>query len=204
MRKKTSKWKILFFLLLLMAPFAHTVKAQWVVHDPGNFAQLVSSYGKQLLTANNTFDNLQEAQKIFQQGKKYYDSLREVHHLVKNARKVQTGISLSVKVIEEYNKTYSSIASDTHFTSKQLDVYRRQQSGIMEEIASVIDDLTKVITNTGMSMSDKERLDAIDRLYEEIVALHTEARGVNMQMLGESMAVKTRKESVRLERELLR
>ena len=37
---------------------------------------------------------LQETVKIYQQGKKYYDALKSVHNLVKDARKVQQTVLL--------------------------------------------------------------------------------------------------------------
>ena len=56
---------------------AGAANAQWVVHDPGNLAQGIINTTKQIVqtstTAKNTLDGFMEAQKIFQQGKKYYD-----------------------------------------------------------------------------------------------------------------------------------
>ena len=47
------------------------------VSDPGNLAQGIINTTKQIVqtstTAKNTLDGFMEAQKIFQQGKKYYD-----------------------------------------------------------------------------------------------------------------------------------
>ena len=68
--------------ILLMAVclcFIGKASAQWVVSDPGNLAQGIINTTKQIVqtstTAKNTLDGFMEAQKIFQQGKKYYDAL---------------------------------------------------------------------------------------------------------------------------------
>lgn len=53
------------------------VNAQWVVTDPTNLAQGIINSAKQIVqtstTANNVINNFKETQKIFQQGKEYYD-----------------------------------------------------------------------------------------------------------------------------------
>lgn len=54
-----------------------TANAQWVVTDPTNLAQGIINSAKQIVqtstTANNVINNFKETQKIFQQGKEYYD-----------------------------------------------------------------------------------------------------------------------------------
>ena len=67
----------IIMLLVLCSLFAGKVNAQWVVSDPGNLAQGIINTTKQIVqtstTAKNTLDGFMEAQRIFQQGKKYYD-----------------------------------------------------------------------------------------------------------------------------------
>ena len=54
---------------------------------PRQLAQGIINTTKQIVqtstTAKNTLDGFMEAQKIFQQGKKYYDALKAVHDVVK-------------------------------------------------------------------------------------------------------------------------
>ena len=65
------------FVICLCLLFAGRASAQWVVSDPGNLAQGIINTTKQIVqtstTAKNTLDGFMEAQKIFQQGKEYYD-----------------------------------------------------------------------------------------------------------------------------------
>ena len=55
-----------------------------------------------------------------------------------------------------------------------------------------------------MSLSDKERLDAIDAYYSRLQSLSNKSYRLNQQIIGESISVNQRKEQKRLERELLR
>ena len=60
----------------------HTKLANQIMID---LAQGIINTTKQIVqpstTAKNTLDGFMEAQKIFQQGKKYYDALKAVHDL---------------------------------------------------------------------------------------------------------------------------
>ena len=98
--------------ILLMAVclcFIGKASAQWVVSDPGNLAQGIINTTKQIVqtstTAKNTLDGFMEAQKIFQQGKKYYDALKAVHDVVKGGIKgvlpvliIMTVLSLAARL----------------------------------------------------------------------------------------------------------
>ena len=57
--------------------FMGSASAQWVVSDPGNLAQGIINTAKQIVetagTKANTLNGFLETQKIFQQGKAYYD-----------------------------------------------------------------------------------------------------------------------------------
>lgn len=198
---KTLKLIILSVIMCMTNQAAHS---QWVVTDPGALAQSILNYVQHLSTVANTIEEVEESTKIFEQGKEYYDSLKNVHDLIKDSRKVKDCVTLSVDLIQEYGKTKSKILSDSYYSAKQIDVYNRQQSSIMTSVAGVIADMNNVIVNTGMSLSDKERLDAIDTYYSRLQALSNKSYRLNQQIIGESLSVNQRKEQKRLERELLR
>lgn len=64
--------------------------------DPTNLAQGIINAAKNIVhtssTASNMLNNFQETVKIYQQGKEFYDGLRKVKDLVRDARKVQQTI----------------------------------------------------------------------------------------------------------------
>ena len=90
--------KIILFMAVCIC-FIGKASAQWVVSDPW-VAQGIINTTKQIVqtstTAKNTLDGFMEAQKIFQQGKKYYDALKAVHDVVKGGVKVKKSIELVV------------------------------------------------------------------------------------------------------------
>ena len=83
---------------MAMLSLSVTVKAQWAVFDPSNFAQSIVNSVNEIIetssTAENMINNFKETVKIYEQGKRYYDALKSVHDLVKGARKVQQTILL--------------------------------------------------------------------------------------------------------------
>ena len=116
--------RILFVLCISAACFCHEAKAQWVVTDPGNLAQGIINSAKQIIqtstTANNTLNGFKETAKVFEQGKKYYDALKSVHNLVKDARKVQQTVLLVGDISEMYVTNYQKMLSDPNFTPGEL------------------------------------------------------------------------------------
>jgi len=70
------------------------VKAQWVTFDPSNFAQSIVNTTRNVVQTTTTAENMVKefsgnSQDFYEQGKRYYDALKAVNNLVKDARKVQ-------------------------------------------------------------------------------------------------------------------
>ena len=99
--------------------FIGNASAQWVVSDPGNLAQGIINTTKQIVqtstTAKNTLDGFMEAQKIFQQGKVYYDALKAVHDVVKGGIKVKKSIELVAEISEIYVRNYQNMLADPNY-----------------------------------------------------------------------------------------
>lgn len=167
MKKKVT---ILFALLLFMCG---TSKAQWTVFDPSNLAQSIVNSAKEIVqtssTAQNMLNNFQETVKIYQQGKAYYDALKSVHDLVKGARKVQQTILLVGDISDIYVTHFNTMMGDPNFTVDELSAIAFGYNRLLEESSNLLLDLKEVTTATGLSMTDKERLDIINRIYGEVL-----------------------------------
>ena len=65
----------LFAITMLASP---KLSAQWVVTDPTNFAQSIINTTQQIVqtssTAKNMLNNFREVEKLYNQGKEYYDA----------------------------------------------------------------------------------------------------------------------------------
>lgn len=120
-------------------------------------------------TASNMVKNFQETVKIYQQGKEYYDGLRKVKNLVRDARKVQQTILMVGDITEIYVTSYERMLSDPYFTPEELSAIALGYTKLLEESANLLTDLKTVVNENGLSMNDKERMDIIDRCYTDML-----------------------------------
>lgn len=151
---------------------AGTVRAQWIVSDPGNLAQSIINASENIIhtskTAANMVSNFQETVKIYEQGKKYYDALKSVNNLVRDARKVQQTVLMLGDISETYVTNFRKMLSDPNFTSSELSAIATGYTRLLEEANGVLGELKNVVNITTMSMTDKDRMDIVDRCYKEM------------------------------------
>lgn len=146
--------------------------AQWTVIDPSNIAQSIVNSSKSLVqestTATNMVKNFQETVKIYQQAKKYYDALQSVNNLVRDARKVQQTVLMLGDISETYVTNFRKMLSDPNFTASELSAIASGYTRLLEEANGVLGELKNVVNITTMSMTDKDRMDIVDRCYKEM------------------------------------
>lgn len=103
----------LFAITMLASP---KLSAQWVVTDPTNFAQSIINTTQQIVqtssTAKNMLNNFREVEKLYNQGKEYYDALKKVNNLVKDARKVQETVLLVGDISKMYVTNFKKMSQD--------------------------------------------------------------------------------------------
>lgn len=161
---------IIMALTLLLS--GHEVYAQWVVTDPTNFAGNIANTVKEIATAsktvNNTLNNFREVEKIYRQGKEYYDALQKVKTLVSDAYKVKETILMVSDISGIYVNSYKKMLSDKNFTPKELDAIAFGYARLLEESCECLKELKDVVNVTSLSMTDKERMDVIDRVYRDV------------------------------------
>lgn len=155
--------------------FSLTAKAQWVVTDPTNLAQGIINAAKNIVqtstTATNMVKNFQETVKIYQQGKEFYDGLRKVKNLVRDARKVQQTILMLGNISGYYVNNFQKMLTDPNFASAELSAIASGYTRILEEANGVLGDLKQVVNITTLSMTDKDRMDVVDDCYKEMKRL---------------------------------
>lgn len=164
--------KLKFIFLCLCAAIVSTAHAQWVVSDPGNLAQGIINSAKELGEAGKNgqtmLQSFQETKKIFEQGKAYYDALRKVKNLVKDARKVQQTILMIGDITDIYVTSYQRMLADPYFSPEELAAIAAGYAKLLEESANVLLDLRTVVNENGLSMNDSERMTFIDKCYESV------------------------------------
>ena len=160
------------FVICLCLLFAGRASAQWVVSDPGNLAQGIINASKNIIhtskTATNMVNNFQETVKIYEQGKKYYDALKSVNNLVKDGIKVKNTILMIGEISDIYVTNFQLMLRDENYTAEELSAIAFGYTKLLEESNNVLKEMKEVVNITTLSMTDKERMDVVDRCYNRV------------------------------------
>ncbi|WP_165044668.1 conjugal transfer protein TraI [Dysgonomonas sp. ZJ709] len=112
---------------------------------------------------------LKEVQKVYNQGKEYYDALKVVNNLVKDARKVQRTILMVGEISDIYVISFQKMMSDPNYSIEELNAIASGYARLLEQSNDVLNELRGVVNISTLSLSDKERLDIVDKSYEAML-----------------------------------
>lgn len=165
-------------MLAMLLVVSGTAKAQfWVTFDPSNLAQSIVNSSKEIVetssTAQTMIESFNETVKIYQQGKKYYDALKSVNNLVRDARKVQQTILMVGQISDLYVNSFQRMMNDKNFTPEELSAIAFGYTRLLQQSSFLLDDLKQIVTVTGLQMSDKERMEVIERCMATCCATGT-------------------------------
>lgn len=162
--------KILLCLWIFAGFGTYQAKAQWAVIDPTNLVQNILTVGKTATTATNVINSFKEMQKIYDQGKEYYDKLQSVHNLIKDARKVKETVELVSEISKIYSTNYNKMLTDKNFSLKELEAISAGYAKILKQSGNLLSDIKNVVsTSNGLSMTDAERMAIIDQIHSKMV-----------------------------------
>ena len=100
--------------------------------------------------------------------KKYYDALKSVNNLVRDARKVQQTILMVGDITDIYVTNFQRMMRDDNFTVEELGAIAFGYTKLLEESNDVLTELKNVVNITTLSMTDKERMDVVERCYSKM------------------------------------
>ena len=162
--------KILFCLMAFMGLCTYQAKAQWTVIDPSNLAQNILTVSKTATTASNVINSFKEMQKIYDQGKQYYDKLESVHSLIKDARKVKETVELVSEISQIYSTNFNKMLSDRNFSVNELEAISNGYAKLLNESGNLLSDIKNVVSlSNGLSMTDAERMSIIDDIHAKML-----------------------------------
>ncbi|EHO11872.1 DUF4141 domain-containing protein [Myroides odoratimimus] len=166
--------QVVMVAMLFILPIQ--MNAQWVVTDPTNLASGILNSANEIIqtssTVSNVIKNFKEVEKVYKQGKEYYDKLQAVNNLVKDARKVQQTVLLVGEVSELYVKNFGKMLNDPNFSAQELVAIANGYSVLLQESTELVKELKQIVSASSLSLNDKERMDIIDRVYKEVKDYH--------------------------------
>ena len=126
----------------------------------------------------------------------YFSSLKGVNPRIKNWTKVAQIISYQVRIINDTRKALIDICEAHQFTNVELDYCKKVFDNLLNECAKNIDELLVVITDGKTEMKDDERVQRIDKLYEDMQdkysftsSFSSEMGMLSMQRLTEQVGI---------------
>lgn len=163
--------KVLIISIMFVS-FTTQLSAQFVVADPANLAQGIVNTANQIVqtssTATNMLNNFREVQRLYNQGREYYDRLKSVHNLVRDARKVRDAILIVGEISSIYVNSFQRMLSDPHFRYEELVAISNGYTILLQESANMLLELQTVVNANGLSMTDAERMHIIDNVYHRL------------------------------------
>ena len=164
--------KLIMMLCMVMLCSITSIKAQFVVTDPGNLISGILNSANEIVqtssTVSNVVKNFKEVEKVYTQGKEYYDKLKAVNNLVKDARKVQETVLLVGDISEMYVTNFKKMMSDPNFSTKEISAIAFGYSQLLKESSGLLKDLKQIVNSSGLEMNDKERMDIINQVHKEV------------------------------------
>ena len=164
--------KVILIIGIVLVNFTGYVRAQFVVTDPLNMLTSILNSASEIVetssTVANVIKNFQEVKKLYDQGKEYYDKLKAVHDLVKDAKKVRDAVLIVGEISDIYVNGFGKMVSDPHFRYEELMAISNGYTVLLQESADMLLEIKNVVNSNGLSMTDAERMDIINYVYEKL------------------------------------
>jgi hypothetical protein len=149
-----------------------SLKAQFVTIDPAHIATSILNTASEIVqtssTVSNVISNWKEVEKVYKQGKEYYDRLKAVNDLVKDAKKVRDAILLVGEIGDIYVNSFQTMLSDPYFTFEELAAISNGYTMLLQESVDMMNEIKEVVNVNGLSMTDHERMDIVNYVYDRL------------------------------------
>ena len=144
--------------------------------------QLVLNYTK-LVQLQEILDNMYKGYKVLSAGyttikdisegnfnlhKIFLDGLFAVNPSIAKYKRVADIIRYQEMIVEQYRRGLDRIRADGELSSKEVRYAQTVYSNLIRQSLRNLDELVTIVTATKLRMSDDERLQAIDRLHNEM------------------------------------
>ena len=101
--------------------------------------------------------------------KTFLDGLMEVSPAVKKYKRITDIFSCQSRIFKEYKAAWQQFRDDRQFAPAEIDYLGKVYTNLFSETLKSLEELAMVITSGKLRMSDDERLQAIDRVYTNVV-----------------------------------
>ncbi len=166
--------KIILLLIILGAGISNKVAAQTQeieqltlnIEKLAQFKQILSDLKKGYQIVSTGYSTIKGlSQGNFNLHKTFLDGLMTVSPAVRKYRKVADIINDQVMIVKEYKAAFNKYKQDGNFNAGEIDYLSKVYNNLFKQSLNDLDELTMVMTDSKLRMSDDERLEAIDRIH---------------------------------------
>lgn len=133
---------------------------------------------------------------------RFLDALLAVSPGVKKYKRITDIIRYQRRIVNEYKAAFNQFKQDKNFTIDEIEYIGKVYNNLFKQGLNSLDELSMIITAGKLSMSDDERLQAIDRIYEDIVGQFSFLRDFNNSTTVLSLQRGKEKQDINLSRRL--
>lgn len=165
------------YLITILSVFACSVyaqsfEAQQLLLNAAKLTQL-----KQILTdmkkgydiISSGYNSVRDlSQGNFNLHQLFLDGLMQVSPTVRKYRRIADIISIQLSIVKEYKAASSRFKQSNLFNAGEIRYLDNVYSNLFKASVKNLDDLATVITAGQLRMSDDERLQTIDRIYDDM------------------------------------
>lgn len=101
--------------------------------------------------------------------KNFLDALMEVSPVVKKYKRITDIVNYELRIVKEYKSAFQQFKESKNFTIEEIEYLAKVYGNLVNESLKGLNELSMVVTAGLLRMTDDERLQAIDRIYEKIV-----------------------------------
>ena len=120
-----------------------------------------------LFKGYTTIKNISEGNFLIH--KTFLDGLLAVSPAVKKYKRVADIISDQSRIVKEYKAAFNKFKTDNIFSPGEISYMNKVYGNLFNQSLKTLDELAMVITAGKLRMSDDERLQAIDRIYNNVI-----------------------------------
>ncbi len=103
----------------------------------------------------------------------FLDGLLQVSPAVKKYSKVADIIRVQLKLVKEAKDALAEFRGSRQFTVAEIEYLGNVYANLLKESLKMLDELAMVVTAGKLRMSDDQRLQAIDRIHDEVLEQYT-------------------------------
>jgi hypothetical protein len=100
--------------------------------------------------------------------KTFLDELLQVSPVVQKYKRIADIFNYQLRLVKEYKAALAHFKSEKQFAPDEVEYITKVYRNLFDQSMKSLEELSIVITSGKMRMSDDERLQAIDKIYETV------------------------------------